>query len=76
VIYLIHILLLTLAIEVALAFAGTTSLAPIPAAFVVAAPAAGIAHAVHLVVERPLNRWLKPKRNRGKAELAIAPVAA
>lgn len=62
VLYLIHVLLVTLAVEVALSIPGTTSLAPAFAAVVVGAAAVGIAHVLHLAVERPMLRWLNPRR--------------
>ena len=62
VLYLIHTLLVTLAVEGALAFSGPSNIAPIAASIVVGAAAVAIAHALHLAIERPLMQRLNPKR--------------
>lgn len=62
VLYLIHTLLVTLAVEGALALPGLSSTAPITASVVVGAAAVAIAHALHLAIERPLMKRLNPKR--------------
>ena len=62
VLYLIHTLLVTLAVETALVFAGPANLAPITAAVLVGAAALVIAHALHLAVERPLMARLNSRR--------------
>lgn len=62
VLYLIHILLVTLAVEFALSFGGNSTLEPSAAAILVATGAVVIAHLVHLAIERPLQRLLNPKR--------------
>lgn len=60
--YLIHTLLVTLAVEAAWSIGGPTSLAPITAGVVVAIAALAIAHALHMSIERPLMRWFNPGR--------------
>lgn len=62
VLYLIHTLLVALAVDAAWAHGGQTSLAPITAGFVIATAAVAIAHGAHLLVERPLMRRLNPSR--------------
>ena len=62
VLYLIHILVVTLAVEAALKLRGATNLEPAAAALLIAGATVILAHAIHLGVERPLLRLLSPKR--------------
>lgn len=66
VLYLIHILLVTLGIEIALALGGATTLEPMIAAILIAACSVVIAHIVHLAIERPMQHWLSPRRSSGR----------
>ncbi len=62
VLYLIHILIVTLAVEASNALPGVTVLAPPVAAGIVALVCIALSEAVHIGIERPLLALLSPNR--------------